>query len=256
MQIPAPTMTRATIWRRRVFALAALSLLGGCANGDFGEVRPDLVRDDTHDWLSAFAIAGKPTSISTFEMTDDERQLRDLAYPLIEQPYERQQWYSIAGEYGVIRPARGGSNDRFAYANHLFGDRYRSPASRYARVIDDIRNDSARLPSFFETAARVLDIDQKRRKSLSYFFGLSASERNKALRRIYENQQLVLLVRAKLSDRVSSYRFALERLVIMTPSAQAADVEQSLNNLRAEITRYEMHGAPTWVREQSLAAAR
>ena len=111
--------------------------------------------------------------------------------------------------------------------------------ARYARLIDDIRNDSARLPQFFETAARVLDIDQKRRKSLNYVSGLSASERNKALRRIYENQQLVLLVRAKLIDRVSSYHFALERLVIMTPSAQAADVEHLLNNLRAEIARYE-----------------
>ena len=42
----------------------------------------------------------------------------------------------------------------------------------------------------------------------------------------------------------------------MTPSTQAADVEHLLNNLRAEIARYDTHGAPTWVREQSLAAAR
>ncbi len=26
--------------------------------------------------------------------------LRDLAYPLIEPPYERQRWYSVLNEYG------------------------------------------------------------------------------------------------------------------------------------------------------------
>ena len=37
------------------------------------------------------------------------------------------------------------------------------------------------LPQFFETAARVLDIDQKRRKSLAYVSALSPAERNNAL---------------------------------------------------------------------------
>jgi hypothetical protein len=42
----------------------------------------------------------------------------------------------------------------------------------------------------------------------------------------------------------------------MTPSQQAVDVEHALNNLRGRIAYYGTHGAPTWVREQSLAAAR
>jgi hypothetical protein len=48
-------------------------------------------------------------------------------------------------------------------------------------------------------------------------------ERNKALRRIYTNKSIVLLVRAKLGQREASYRFVLERLVIMTPSPQTVD---------------------------------
>ena len=73
--------TRALIWRRYIFVAAALSLLGGCgtANGDFGEVRPTLVSDDIHDWLGAAMPAPQSTLPSTFELTDDERQLRDLA---------------------------------------------------------------------------------------------------------------------------------------------------------------------------------
>ena len=127
---------------------------------------------------------------------------------------------------------------------------------RYARLIDDIRNDVTRLPQFFETASRVHDIDLKRRKSFNYISGLSVDERNKALRRTYENQEIIKLVLVRLSDRVASYRFALERLVLMTPSPRRPMSEHALNNLRGRIAHYRIHGAPAWVREQSLAAAR
>lgn len=39
------------------------------------------MREDIHDWLSLDAIAGRPALPSSFELTDDERQLRDLSYP-------------------------------------------------------------------------------------------------------------------------------------------------------------------------------
>jgi hypothetical protein len=255
MHIPLQPPTRGPDWRLRIFALAALSLLAGCANGDFGEVRPTLVRDDTHDWLGSNVIAAQSIWPWNFPLTDDERQLRDLAYPLIEAPYNRQQWYSVAGEYGLTGADSPGF-DRSAYANHLISKHFRSASTRYSRLIDDIRNDTTRLPQFFETAARVLDIDQKRRKSLAYVSELSKSERDNALRRIRENASIVFKVRTKLDQRVSGYRFALERLVIMTPTQQAVDVERSLNQLQAQIAHYRTRSAPTWVREQSLAAAR
>lgn len=251
--LPPPLVNR---WRRCLFIVLAMSMVAGCANGDFGEVRPYLVRDDVHDWLSLDAIAGRPTLPSGFELTDEERRLRDLAYPLIEQPYDRQKEYSIAGEYGVIGSNHRAVYDRGNYANHLFGARYRSPSARYAQITDDIRNDITRLPQFFETAAHVLDIDRKRRKSLSLIGNLSPSERNHALRRIQENASLVSLVRTKLAQRVTGYRFALERLVVMTPTAQAVEVERSLNHLQAQLARYRGHTPPAWTREQSLAAAR
>ena len=111
------------------------------------------------------------------------------------------------------------------------------------------------MPQFFETAARVLDIDQKRQKSLAYVSGLSPTERKNAELRMRENAAIVALVREKLPQRVSSYRFALERLVITTPSAQAADVERASINCKLR-SRATARPAPTWVREQNLAAAR
>jgi hypothetical protein len=239
-----------TVWRRRGLVLAAFVLLAGCSNGDFGEVRAMLVRDDVHDWLGPAAAAPSPPS--SFEVTDEERRLRDLAFPLIEPPYDRQKPYAVALEYGAsgtagVTPA--------SYANYLLSSRFRSPSGRYAQLNDDIRNDTTRLPQFFETAARVLDLDAKRKKSLVYVSSLSAAERDDALRRVHENASLVSLVRTRLAQRVGAYRFALERLVIMTPSAQAVEVEQSLNQLQGQIARYRTPQLP-WVREQSLASAR
>jgi hypothetical protein len=256
MQIPPPPQTPGPIWRRRVFALAGLLLLGGCANGDFGEVRPFLVTDGIHDWVGPAAIAGTKASPSTFELTDDERQLRDLAFPLIEPPYDRQKWYSIAGEYGLIARDRSHVFDRTAYTSRLLGDYYRSASARYSHLIDDIRNDTTRLPQFFETATRVLDIDRKRKLSLAHISDLSPTERTEALRRINVNAAIVSWVRSKLKQRAASYKFALERLVIMTPSQQAVEAEHALNHLNAEIAYYDTHSAPSWGRAPSLASTR
>lgn len=235
---------------RRAFAFAALLTLAGCANGDFEEVYPSLVRDDIHDWVGRDKVPGKP---STFQLTDDERLLRDLAYPLIEPPYDRHRWYSVAGEYGLLESARAGSFNRADYASHLTSEKFRSPTARYAQLIDDIRNDSTRLPAFFETAGRVLDMDRKRRKSLAYVQSNPVEHRN-ALRRIEENKAVVGMVYMRLAQRIASYRFALERIVIETPSSQAAEAERLLNRLQAQLAHYRTMLPPTWMREPSLAA--
>lgn len=250
---PRPPLTQAPTWRRRILALGVLALLGGCGttNGDFGEVQPALVSDDIHDWVGPYASTG---SISKFDLTDDERQMRDLAYPLIEAPYNRQQWYSIAGEYGVIRPDRA-TADRTTYAVRLLASRYHSPAARYAQLNDDVHNDTTRMPQFFETAGRVFDMDRKRQKSMAYVSALSPAERKNALARIRQNESIVALVRAKLMQRAASYRFALERLVIQTPSPQAIDIERAITAMQTEIARYRQP-APTWVREQNLVTVR
>lgn len=239
---------------RLAFALAALTLLAGCnTNGDFGEVRPSLVRDDIHDWVGPAATAGRPGAFSTFDLTDDERALRDLAYPLIEPPYDRKRWHSVAGEYGMFQVPVPLPRD--AYANYLLAKSFRSPSARYEQLTDDIRNDVTRLPQFFETAGRVLDMDRKRRKSLAYIRTLSEGERLNAARRIEENARIVTVVRMSLSGRAAAYRFALERLVVSAPSSQAVEAEHALNRLKAQIAHYRTKLPPSWHRETSLAAA-
>ncbi|MGB7260049.1 MAG: hypothetical protein WBD48_18410, partial [Pseudolabrys sp.] len=73
-----------------------------------------------------------------------------------------------------------------------------------------------------------------------------------AKRRMHENGLIVSWVYASLDQRVSSYRFALERLVIMTPSPQAVDVERHLNELKARIARYHRPAPTGYHLERSL----
>jgi len=246
MNIPPRPLTRFRMWRQACL-FAALGLLTGCANSDFGEINDVLVTSGIHDWVGRPA-KGQP---SKFEYTDDERALRDNAYPLIEPPFDRQQWYSVAGEYGMLR---FNLSDYVKYFQRLQAECNNSTAALYARLIDDIRNDTTRLAQFFETAGRVVDIDQKRMKSLAYIPLLSKGEEVNAVRRVRENEHVIAIVRISLANRVASYRFALERLVITTPMTQAVEVERLINQLQGVIERYRVL-PPTWKREPSLAAS-
>ena len=73
--------------------------LGGCSGGDFGRTRADMRNDDMHRWLGAEATGSVGLKPSQFQLTENERQLRDLAYPLIEPPHSRPAWKSVFGDY-------------------------------------------------------------------------------------------------------------------------------------------------------------
>ena len=224
--------------RKRTQAACGFSLLlllGACANGDFGRVRPSLVGDDTHSWLGGQAARQSGHAPSSFDLTDDERLLRDLAYPLIEPPYNRAKWDSVLYEWGIA-PTRGPRWPRFdqaAYARHLMDRPFRSPAARYSHLIDDIRNDSVRIAPFVGVARRVLDMDGKRNRALAYVSN-SGREQANARRRIVENAVIAAWVHRSLVERVAAYKYALERLVVATPSQQAVEAERALTLLHQQ----------------------
>jgi fructose-bisphosphate aldolase class 1 len=95
-----------------------------------------------------------------------------------------------------------------------------------------------RIEPFFATAARVVDIDRRRAEGLGLVAGssgLSEAEAANALNRNNENTAVIEWVCRSLYERAASYRYALERLVISTPSSRAADVELALNLLQSRI---------------------
>ena len=232
---PLPTKGRMRVSApASVIFLAGLAL-GGCSGGDFGRTREDFRNDDMHRWLGVEATGSVGLKASQFQLTDGERQLRDHAYPFIEPPHSRPAWKSVFGDYQPIAsPWRQKVVfDRTAYGRALIDEPHRSNASRYSLMIDDVRDDITRFEPFYNGAARVLDLDRKRKTSLAHVSELAPRERADAVSRMEENTLIVQWVQQCLERRVSSYRWALERLVIHAPDGQAAEADRLIGQLAA-----------------------
>src|ERR1700684_1259162 len=99
---PIRTRRRVLIPSPVLMLLLASAALGGCSGGDLGRTRQDFLNDDMHRWIGSEATGSVGLHSSQFQLTDYERQLRDLAYPLIEAPPSRPAWNSVFGDYQPI----------------------------------------------------------------------------------------------------------------------------------------------------------
>jgi hypothetical protein len=226
--------------------LLALLILSGCSSiGDLGRVQPPVVADNIHAWVGQEAALHTGAPISFNNLTEDERTLRDLAFPLIEPPYDRVRWDAVLYEYGQKREFRRNLwiVDPAAYYAHLMAENYRSTAGRYNQLNDDIRNDVVRIPPFFDMARRVIETDRKRQATMDILTDISPPERFNALARIAENNLTIAWVETSLSHRCASYRFALNRLVVSEPESLATNVDISLTLLQQNIAANQVVAA-------------
>jgi hypothetical protein len=211
--------------------------------------------DDMHRWVGLEATSSVALRPSQFQLTDNERQLRDLAYPLIEPPHSRPAWKAVWGDYlPMASPWRQGAPpfDRTAYGRMLIDEPHRSHSSRYSQLIDDVRADIARFEPFYGSAIKVIDLDKKRDASLKYITELSPRERADAVGRMQENSLIVQWVQQCLERRVSSYRWALERLVLQAPDNIAADADRLINELAAQTANPPVVTAPVIARPLTI----
>jgi hypothetical protein len=215
-------------------------LSGGCVlNGDFGRIRPELTGDNMHDWVGRDAARAVGGPISEFRTTDLERDLRDRAYALIEPPYNRGRWESVLREYGFMNdPTNPRPFDRTEYLYKLHKVYRHSEASAYAQIVTDARNDVERLQPFFAVANRVTDMDRRRKESLVHVSNLNPRERGNAAARMKENTLVIAWVCQALKERISSYRYALERLVIAVPASDAAEADRAVTLLATRLGQY------------------
>ncbi|MBW7964325.1 hypothetical protein [Bradyrhizobium sp. BR 10261] len=236
---------------RSAILFAALgTALAGCSGGDFGRTRADMRSDDMHSWLGLEATGSLGLKSSQFQLTDEERQLRDLAYPMIEPPLSRPAWKSVFGDYKAL-PAPWRQKvvfDRTMYGRTLIDEPHRSHASRYAQLIEDVRNDITRFEPFFACAIRVIDLDRRRDASMARVSALSPREKADAVARMQENSLIVQWVQQSLEQRVSSYRWALERLVIQAPDGMAADADRLIGELAAQTANPPVISQPPYGR--------
>jgi hypothetical protein len=224
--------------------------LGACSGGDFGRTRADMRSDDMHRWMGAEVTSSVGLRASQFQLTDEERQLRDLAYPMVEPPLSRPAWKSVFGDYQPL-PSPWRQKvvfDRTMYGRTLIDEPHRSHSSRYAQLIEDVRNDITRFEPFFASAIRVIDLDRKRNASMARVSELSPRERDDAVARMQENSLIVQWVQQCLEQRVSSYRWALERLVIQAPDGLAADADRLIGELAAQTANPPVAAQPPYGR--------
>ena len=234
--MPAMLANRITGARRSFPAIALVligALLAGCSGGDFFRTRENMRSDDMHRWMGPEATGSIGMNASQFQLTDNERLLRDLAYPLVEPPLSRPAWKSVWGDYKPL-PSPWRQNvifDRTMYGRNLIDEPHRSHMSRYSVLIDDVRSDMTRFEPFYTAAARVIELDSKRSASLKLVSELSPREQADAVARMAENACIVQWVQQALERRISSYRWALERLVIQAPDGIAADADRLIKEL-------------------------
>ncbi|RXT50001.1 hypothetical protein [Bradyrhizobium betae] len=244
-----------TIRHLRPFGTALLlaavgASLAACSGGDFGRTRESMRSDDMHSWLGAEVTGSLGLKPSQFQLTDEERQLRDLAYPLIEPPLSRPAWKSVFGDYKAL-PSPWQQKvvfDRTMYGRTLIDEPHRSHSSRYAQLIEDVRNDITRFEPFFASAIRVIDLDKKRNASMARVSALSPKEKEDAVARMQENSLIIQWVQQCLEQRVSSYRWGLERLVIQAPDGMAADADRLIGELAAQTTNPPVQAQPPYGR--------
>jgi len=237
---------------RRAIVPALLALLGfvvlpACSSiGDFGRLKPSLGSDDIHAWVGRDAATEAGAPISTNQLNDDERTLRDLAFPLIESTYDRQNWNAVVYEYGLKQSFRRELwiDDPTAYHRHLLGVPDRSIVARYNQLIDDIRNDIVRIEPFFSVARRVADLDRRREASMRYVADLSPQERANAQARVGENGLTIAWVQHSLTVRCASYRYALQHLAVAEPNSAAGEADRVLTQLQQQIAANELVPAP------------
>ncbi|MCK1565097.1 hypothetical protein IVB08_14175 [Bradyrhizobium sp. 173] len=224
--------------------------LAACSGGDFGRTRADMRSDDMHRWLGAEVTSSVGLKPSQFQLTDEERQLRDLAYPLIEPPLSRPAWKSVFGDYKAL-PSPWRQTivfDRTMYGRTLIDEPHRSHSSRYTQLMEDVRNDITRFEPFFASAIRVIDLDKKRNASMARVSSLSPKEKEDAVERMQENSLIIQWVQQCLEQRVSSYRWGLEGLVIQAPDGMAADADRLIGELAAQTANPPVAAQPPYGR--------
>jgi len=226
-------------------ALACVGLaLAACQRptGDFGRAAPSVVHDRLMPQAGAELATRRGEPVSRFNLTDDERELRDRGWTLIRPPSSKDWIEGSRTELMRTRilPETGGGADANRYYAYLRSDRYASSEVRYDKVIADVTADAALVDPFCRVVMRVEKADQERLRALGRRKVSTAEELAGAQARVWENRRYTDWAAQALRYRLVSYRQAIDALEIETPSSDKVwDANTAWKRLAAEIIRLE-----------------
>jgi len=213
---------------------AALALLAACTqSGDFGRPRTG-VWNGLIDTTGSFSTRDRGRLLLDSGLTDDEQTLRDRAWRFV-QPAST--FSAFQDALLGLASAHATPTWRFdevgAYYETLTAEPSRSPVSRYRQLADDATADARLIPIFTALAARVIDADAARLRSLPFAKTLDDADIRLAAQHVAENRCLIAWVRIETGLRLARYRFALEHLFAQAPAPESVSAERSLAMLAA-----------------------
>ncbi|MCJ2072633.1 hypothetical protein MKK75_28235 [Methylobacterium sp. J-030] len=220
---------------RLLTACAALVLLAACTqSGDFGRPRTG-VWNGLIDTTGSFSTHDRGRLLLDSGLTDDEQALRDRAWRFVQpaSTFAAFQDLLLGLASAHAMPATWRFEEIDAYYGALTAEPSRSPVSRYRQLGDDATADARLIPLFTALAARVIDADAARLRSLPFAKTLDAADVRDAARRVAENRCLIAWVRIEAGLRLARYRFALEHLFAAAPAQESVSAERTLMMLAA-----------------------
>ena len=185
--------------------------------------------------------------MSDFNMTDDEKTMRNKAWILIRPPRAKD-WVSrelrtarfvglhilTEAQWHRVVPVVDTAFDPKQYYKALRASRYASHHGRYDRVITDINQDREAFAAFLPTAERVVTMDEERLAALGRLADMDPRQLEDAYARVDENRRFIGWVWRALQYRMRAYAYAIKRLEVETPSDKVSDANRALKRLYAD----------------------
>jgi hypothetical protein len=212
------------------FAIVGVLLLAGCARpvGDFGRADPDALHD-----VDMPAVGTLLHPRSDFNLTDQEREMRDRVWRYLVSPHAND-WFgdtAVELQRTGIAPRKDKPLPVDRYYRWLHGTVFASSPVRFDRISSDITSDIDTLPSTFTAICAVIEIDRRRGVASNGIAGLEDKVLENAAARQQENRTIIAWFTEALTNRYDSYSYALDHLLIETPHEQAVRTNGLLNDL-------------------------
>ncbi len=167
-----------------------------------------------HRWMGAEVTSSVGVKASQFQLTDAGASAPRSRLSLVEPPRSRPAWRSVFGDYKVAAVAL--APERRVRPHHLRTHPDRRAASLVLFALCAADRGRARRHHPLRAVLRQRDPRhrprQKRTASMAMVSELSPQEKDDAVARMQENSLIVQWVQQCLEQRVSAYRWALERL--------------------------------------------
>lgn len=204
--------------------------LTACARpvGDLGRAERNVLNDELMP-----ALGNRISKGSTFNLADQEIEMRDRVWRYLVAPHAYDWFGDIAVEFQRTRiaPISSKPMSTSKYYGWLKNERFASSRVRYTRLAEDAIADLGMMPSAFALICAVIDLDRQRGIASNQLVDLEDTVAANAALRHAENRAVIDWFTRSVRNRSDSYSYALDRLLVETPHEEAIGANGQLSDL-------------------------